>query len=288
MNVRSRLVQIRRSGLCFLHYKVFGRPRPRPFLILTTSRSGSTWLCDLLSKALCIEPVREDFRPQHYQAFLAGELDSRDLLEMAQTCFDTERLVPRAGSKLIWDSIPMLEQRLGEAEKGELLALFRRIQPGLIRLKRQDRVAQAVSRFLATQTRVYHRIRHEGPGMSGDSATPGDHSAASRDAVSYDFDSILRHYRPLVRAESHLDTVLTRAQLPLHTVSYEQLLATPVPVLANALHFLSRQEDALPQQTRLARRTLGSSRLVPTSSAINLTLATRFANDLATRNIEIS
>jgi hypothetical protein len=245
-------------------------------------------LCDLLSRALCIEPIREDFRPQHYQAFLSGELDCRDLLDLAQSCFDTERLVPRAGSKLIWDNIPMLEQRLGQAEKEELLALFRSVQPALIRLKRQDRVAQAVSRFLATQTRVYHRVRHEGPGTSGDTATPGDRQAPSRDAVSYDFDGILRHYRPLVRAENHLDTVLRRAQLPVHTLSYEELIATPVPVLADALHFLAPQDDALPKLIRLARRTLKSSRLVPTSSAINLALATRFADDLATRNIAIS
>ena len=286
MNVRSRLARARRSGLCLLHYKILRRPKPTPFLVLTTSRSGSTWLCDLLTRALYIEEIREDYRPQHYQAFLAGELETRDLLEIARGLFDTQRLVPRAGSKLIWDTIPGIEQRISEAEKAQFLTIYSSVQPALIRLRRHDRVAQAVSRFVATQTRVFHRTRDQKPVTSGIQATAVDDTSSPQGPVGYDFDSLLRHYRPLVRAERHLDTLLSQWQVPVHTVVYEELVAQPEPVLAETLGFLARGNEELTRTVHLASRTPGSSKLVSTSSDINRDLATRFSHDLATRNLE--
>jgi hypothetical protein len=112
LSFRTNILRVSRTARSVLQYRVLRHPRPRPFIILTTSRSGSTWLSALLTQALYIDHIRENFRPQHFQDFQTGDIDSNVLLKLAQSSFGASEWLPQLGSKLIWDSMPALEQNL--------------------------------------------------------------------------------------------------------------------------------------------------------------------------------
>lgn len=286
---RSRLGKAHRAALHVLNHRLLGRPVPGPFIVLTTSRSGSTWLCNLLSKALYIEPMREDFRPKHFQGFLGGQLVVNDLLNLAQASFNGTAMPPRLGSKLIWDSIPELKRRLSPADITAFTNLYRENQPVLVRLVRRDRVAQAVSRYIAARSGVFHKHIPTSTALRKDSATShstGRSESSSESAsaeVSYDFEAIHKHYKPLVRAEKHLDDTLANTQVPVHTFFYEDLVDDPVTGLVDVLSYLLGDEDESlrPYLAQRAVKTIASERLVPTASDLNHRLATRFAQDLS-------
>lgn len=285
--IRGRLGRARRFGLHIVQHRLMGRPLPGPFIVLTTSRSGSTWFCSLISNALCIEPTREDFRPHHFQSFCEGQSSAADLLELARQSFRVTDVPPKLGSKLIWDNVPELQRRLSEEEIAAFADLYTQIEPRLLRLVRRDRVAQAVSRYIAARSGVFHKIlpprRGHPPGdLPAAKPTPEDGIRAPLDAadISYDFKAIKKHYDPLVRAELHLDQTIEQTGLPVHTVIYEELLEDPIKHLGAALNLLLGDAGLKPYLAQRVQKTVALERFVPTTSELNQGLAMRFTHDL--------
>ena len=128
-----------------------------PVVVFTTSRSGSTWLCNVLFGINQCGLLPEHLRPIHFKSALSkpnGQHQLRILLDEAAALIGDRRY---GGAKLIWDYFPELFQAGELSELRTALAPLLDLHPVFLRLRRRDIEAQAVSRSLASQTGVYHR-----------------------------------------------------------------------------------------------------------------------------------
>ncbi|MEL7044980.1 MAG: hypothetical protein AAGL66_08170, partial [Pseudomonadota bacterium] len=98
----------RRQALALGRAALGRRHKPTPLLIFTTSRSGSTWLTELLFGINQCGPLPEHLRPEHFEYALraadGGEVLSNWIHEAAALV----RSGRHGGSKLIWDYFPDL------------------------------------------------------------------------------------------------------------------------------------------------------------------------------------
>ncbi len=287
MPLRSLLGGTARSLESSVTYGLRRRERSPHILVLTTSRSGSTWLCDLLTRALKCHPIREDVRPGHIQEFLDGQRDFDRLLEPLDRALNREALVPGIGSKLIWDAMPQVEKALSESQKTRLASLFRAKKPVLIRLQRADRASQAVSRYLAFQSGIWHRFNHKSAvrevSVVPPSQSVGTEPAGESGTLMYQYESVVPHYHTLVQAENHLDGFLRRMQLTCLEVKYEALTENPERQLRDLLGALfghSTPEKALGVW---ARRAVKATRFVSTSRTASEAWSERLRRDLVAR-----
>jgi LPS sulfotransferase NodH len=242
------------------------RRAPRPLLVLTTSRSGSTWLSDLLSGINQSGPLPEHLRPQHFKFALAvadGQGLLRHWIEEAAALIRSRR---SGGSKLIWDYFPELFPVGESASLRTTLTPFFELNPLCLRLRRRDKTAQAVSRYLSSQTGVYHsykghlslwRRRGKGKKLMADSGP----------LLAYDAARIAHHEAVLQRAESHLDASIAAMDIELHELVYEDLMADPAGVLKPIVENL-RPELTPGKQTLRLQRALRRTRLSKNENAL--------------------
>lgn len=118
--------------------------------------------------------------------------------------------------------------------------------PRIIRIRRRDRVRQAVSRYIALQTSVYH-IASEGAG-DGDNAFLGGElqhkdKGYNQDVV-FDFDRVDAHVRNIADEEAYWDRVLAASTQPIHEVLYEDFAKDKENTLLGVLDFLEIQPPA--------------------------------------------
>jgi len=206
---------------------VIGRARtPTPLLVFTTSRSGSTWFCELLFGLNQGGPLPEHLRPLHFEYAIPAPR-RRELLRnwLAQISV-LIRSGRDGGSKLIWDYFPELFSASDTANPRSALAPLLDLAPICLRLRRRDGAAQAVSRYRSARTGVYHHFRTAGRPLSAERQAP-DAPAA----VVFDASAIAHHEGILQRAEAHLDGVVERLATPVLEVVYEELVADPRAVL---------------------------------------------------------
>ncbi len=233
------------------------RRAPRPPLVLTTSRSGSTWLSDLLSGVNQSGPLPEHLRPQHFKFALAVSDGQGLLRQWLDEAAEMIRSGRSGGSKVIWDYFPELFPLGESAALRTTLAPLSELNPLCLRLRRRDKTAQAVSRYLSSQTGVYHNYkghfrfwRRKGKGGS----------ANSRLTLAYDATQIAHHEAILQRAETHLDVSIAEMGIEVHELVYEDLMADPVRVLEPVVAVL-RPELRLEKQTLRLQRALRRTRL---------------------------
>jgi LPS sulfotransferase NodH len=176
----------------------------RAYLVCSTQRSGSTYLCQLLGSAGTLGHPEEFFEaraetglPPHPGYFLAGlprtgagirdDLqptdgpDYSDLRTVASWAEHLERTVRLGttsngvfGAKLMWNQLPDLEQHALAVDRFAGLTgldLLQEVFRGeasvrFIWMRRRDKVRQAVSLWRALQTRTW-RLEH--PGEDADS-----------------------------------------------------------------------------------------------------------------------
>lgn len=283
--LRSLLGETARYLDSGFNYGLRRRERSPHVVVLTTSRSGSTWLCDLLTRSLKCHPIREDVRPEHVKAFLDGQRDFGRFIEPLDQALNRDAWVPRIGSKLIWDSMLHVEKALSEKQKSRLVNLFEAKTPVLIRLQRTDRASQAVSRYLAFQSGVWHRFNHRSAVRKVVVLPPsGDRDedpAGESDALTYRYEEVFPHYQTLVRAENHLDRFLRDLQLPCLEISYEALRENPEHQLLNLLGALYGRRTADKALGLWARRAVGSTRFVSTSQSASVAWSDQFRRDVA-------
>ena len=251
------------------------RRTPTPVLVLTTSRSGSTWLCELLFNINESGPLPEHIRPQHFK-YAMGQPDGqhllRNLLEDAAALIRNGRC---SGSKLIWDYVPELFSGSEVDTLRTVLSPLSDLRPICLRLRRQDIAAQAVSRCLSSQTGIYHRYR----GAADDSTQTGTPVMENVDSqLTYDTADIAHHEKVLQSAESHLEASISGLGLAVHEVVYEELLADPGKVLEPLVASL-RPELSRAKRASLLHHTLRGARVARNENMQQIEWLARYRAD---------
>jgi LPS sulfotransferase NodH len=251
------------------------RRAPTPVLVFTTSRSGSTWLCELLYLINESGPLPEHIRPQHFK-YAMGQPDGQHLLR--KLFEDAAALIRNGrcgGSKLIWDYVPELFSGSAVDALGTVLSPLSNLRPICLRLRRRDIAAQAVSRSLSSQTGIYHRYR----GAAEYSTKNGGPVMENVDSqLTYDTAVIAHHERVLQRAESHLEASISGLGLSVHEVVYEELVADPGKVLEPLIASL-RPELSPTKQASLLHHTLRGARVVKNESLQQIEWLSRYRAD---------
>jgi LPS sulfotransferase NodH len=256
-------------GIC--RAAVGRRRAATPLLVLTTSRSGSTWLCELLSGINHRGPLPEHLRPQHLE-YAIGSPDGRARLtawlEEAALRIRSGR---DGGSKLIWDYFPELFAASDAAKLRTALAPLLALAPACVRLRRRDLAEQAVSRYRASLTGVYHHQRRAGTGL----LATQDGAGAQARATIFDAAAIARHEDVLRRAEAHLDAAIASLGRPVHELIYEELAAAPRELLLPITARLREDLDQRAQRQRL-QRALDCARIQKTGDVLQTEWTRRY------------
>lgn len=201
-------------------------------------------LCNLLSQTGVAGAPNSFFRAQSMVDF------ARDWGVPAQTLanFDAgyiSEAVKRGtagtgcfGLRAMWDNIPDLLSRLRTispdalSDQDLLADVFGPMK--FIHLSRQDKVAQAVSLAMASQTGLWHR-RADG--------TELERTQAHTDPV-YDCDQIAAEHNEVTQGDIAWRRWFTANKIAPLSISYEGLAADPSGTLAQVLAFLHRDTQA--------------------------------------------
>lgn len=248
------------------------------YIVCSTQRSGSTYLCQLLGSTGVAGRPEEYFEaraetglPPHPAYFLAGLRRTgagiRDDLRQTdappysdlRTVRDWAAHLDRTfragttdngvfGAKLMWNQLPDIEQHaaalreyagLGRVELLE--RLFDR--PHYVWLRRRDKVRQAISLWRALQTRTW-RLEH-----------PDSHG--SEPVLVYSFEGIDHLRRRLTADDDAWGRFFEDHRIPCLELTYEEDVAPdPGAAVARTLEFL---EIGLPSRWRPAARTVRQS-----------------------------
>jgi len=210
------------------------------YILCTAPRSGSTLLTKMLSATGVAGTVRTPFHDQSVQVW-----QKRHGLRQTQTPTrqDIEELFGAirqnsSGSNGVFGlrvqehSLPFLTAFLKEALP-EHETDFERLQALLgplkvLFLRREDKVAQAVSYVRAAQTGLWHR---------NPDGTEMERLAPPEDPV-FDPEAIAQSMARFERADQIWADWFAASDIAPHTITYEQLDADPQATLRNALGFL--------------------------------------------------
>ena len=181
----------------------------KPLLICTTARSGSNLLSDYLNNTRCFGDIGEFFNPNLVQSGWRGkkfeyrtDVDVRDYVAFLQKCHSS--LTGSWGIKCLYEDI-------------ENLISFEVVQSllknaTLIFLRRRDKVAQAVSYFLAQKTGKWMH---------------GDIGVRDATAVEFDYEKIDRALNMLLSQECQWLTIFSHFGLSPTEIVYEDFVTDP-------------------------------------------------------------
>ncbi|MFK7741387.1 MAG: Stf0 family sulfotransferase [Planctomycetota bacterium] len=210
-------------------------PPEHRYAILSTPRSGSYFLSGLLRNAGFGMP-REHLRSSILQLVRNGHLK---LLPFLEDLEKTGTLGGAFGTK--WISHYLFEVFDSGVTPTELFSWLQRRRFKLIHLERGDRIAQAVSFYLAEETGIWNR---SGPQPSA-AAKPAD--------PPYDFERIRRAHDFLNQQQAWLDELCTHVPNVLH-VRYEELDQDNDGVLDRVLRHIDGPTLIRPPKARTERQ----------------------------------
>ena len=204
-----------------------------PFAIVSTSRAGSTWFCEVVRQAFRLNPFREDFNPNVFSLLKDETISTAEFLAWARILVLSRIRGRHPYTKLIWDNVPALLKLMNEEELDLMVGILDELKPRLIRLRRKDQIAQAVSRYIAGKTGVWH-IKSKKQKKSWRHlflTTPIQQ-------VEYDFQKIKIHYDLLKRAEKHFDEIFSICDFEKIQINYEDFIDCPEQYLAEISELL--------------------------------------------------
>lgn len=214
------------------------------YLLCCSPRSGSTLLCDLLTRSGAGAP-ESYFRPAsipHYAKAWGLELGAGgwDLHYAGAVRRHGEAGTGVFGMRIMWSDMPAFLDRLANLSPGAGSSVqLLRSRFGIehfIRLSRTDKVAQAVSLVMATQTGVWHRN------------ADGTVRQGSADAASprYDRAQIAAELEMLEKEQRGWDTwFATNSIVPLD-LTYEALAVDPLAETRAILSHIGCASDEIP------------------------------------------
>lgn len=239
----------KRRGLRMCRSLFGDAPAAPPVLVFTTSRSGSTWLCELISRIQRRGHIPEHLRPLHFEYALREDDGREQLARWVQEAATLLRSGRSGGSKLIWDYVPELPCMRAADSGRHMLGPLLALHPVCLRLRRRDIAAQAVSRYWSAATGVYHHRRSQRRALRAASDPVPD----PRQGPSFDAGAIRHHEEILQRAEAHLDAFLPALGVPVHAIDYETLLAEPATVMLPIARLLRGDIAEQARQRRVQR-----------------------------------
>jgi LPS sulfotransferase NodH len=196
------------------------RAARRGYAILAPPRTGSYFLCGLLRE---LGFGRPDEHLDHglCRAARLGAVDLRLHLDRVAG-------IATAGG---WFGTKLISSALFEAfESGfppnDFVDWLQEHRLPVILLNRRDKVAQAVSFFVARQTGVWTLV--------GETRRP--------EPPPYDFDAIHADYRDLCQQDRWIEDLLRLLPVPIHRLLYEDLEARTEDELARVVGFLTGRE----------------------------------------------
>lgn len=237
------------------------RKTGRRYAVVCLPRSGSTYFCHLLQGVGTVARPTEHLRP--HIVFLAGH--------RRETGFDIVRWMSLVmhdnaedglfGTKVIADFAAALWPHLDESQCRALERDWS--DAGLVHLERQDKVGQAVSQFIADETRVWH-VRN-----------PGDEDAYTerKRSVVYDGERIKAAYERFQDDEARLRSYVKSRSGPILHVTYEDLVADVQKVVSETVAFINGKPPSPVDLTH--------EKYFPMSDDVNSEFAERFRRDLA-------
>jgi trehalose 2-sulfotransferase len=226
----------------------------RGYLLCSTPRTGSTWLCGLLESSGVAGHPASYFRKADEHRFadqwgLSGARDKPlwygEFVTAAVAAGTTDNGVFAA--RVMWGTLDEILDRLGTVystlERHDL-DLLERAFGGLrfVYLRRHDTVAQAVSWFRAEQTDVWHRTEDLDP--------PGPEHQPR-----YDFEALDQLVRTIHTNNAAWEHWFTTVGIPPHRVLYEDVESDPTGVTRGILGFLGLElppgREIISRQVRL-------------------------------------
>jgi LPS sulfotransferase NodH len=224
--------------------------RPKLFVILTTQRSGSSWLVDLLDDHPLIAAYGELFRVTDTSVFCYGAtaVPNFEVMVGPQTFSVSPGLAARrlryvrglarahpearaVGFKLMYDQT---------RDHGGLLGLLGLLRVKFVHLVRRDSLSAIVSFDIATERARWHF-------RSGD--------AVHVPRIRTDPESLVERLQRRDQEIERFRRRLARMAVPVHEVAYEDLLARHQETLSGVVEFLGLPAPARPLHSTLVRPT---------------------------------
>ena len=217
--------------------------RTESYLICSTPRTGSTFLCGLLQSTGIAGHPESYFRQpdEHLWAerwsiarSADGGFDYADYVRAARVAGSTNNGV--SAVRIMWGTLDYMVDKLGAVYPdlaGADLGLLKRVfgETRFLYLKRDDVLAQAASRLRAEQTNVWHR-------------TDQFQSEHPKQKPYYDFDQIGRFVHEINEHNAAWQEWFATVGVQPHLVRYENLDADPVGTTNEVLDFLMLEPPA--------------------------------------------
>ncbi len=241
------------------------------YSICSTSRSGTTLLCDLLTDTNVAGAPDSFFRLQSMQSWWASHFGIDASHWPTPSAFDAQYLQAALqqgtgatntfGMRLMWDQVDNLVQQLRHLygaqgkPRQQLEHAFGSLK--FIHLTRQDKVAQAISRIRAEASGLWHL---NADGSERERVKTGE-------TPQYNAQRIATQRHAYHAADAAWQTWFANQQIVPLEVTYEALSTDPIAVVRSILRFLALDAAAA---NALAPRTM------KLADAISVTWATRF------------
>lgn len=225
------------------------------YIICATPRSGSTLLCDLLAGSGVAGKPNSYYRRNSISDFVAqlnipADDPNFDQTYLAAILREGTQDTNLFGLRLMWGSLSELSACLDKIHPNlpnDMARLARAFgHPLYIHLSRQDIVSQAISRFKAEESGLWHLTADGGEReRTGPPKTP-----------IYDFAKIeIQRNEIITHNQNWTDWFAQHEIAPLH-INYETLAADPHATLARILRTLDRDptvaETVAPKSAKLA------------------------------------
>ena len=198
------------------------------YAILTTPRSGSTYLCELLDSTNIAGHPQEHLRLAAQELSLYCNFNYLTLLDNLMAYRTSNNGV--FGTKIISHFLFELKQT-----KPNFKQIFESISKFIL-LVRKDTVARAVSLVVAQQTEVWH-LHKNGNGKEKDS----DYQSKLENIIIDDalLDNVEQKYNFIVRQETRLKELLANNKVEPLIVVYEDILENCPEQIKRILDFLA-------------------------------------------------
>ncbi len=248
----------------------------RSCFLCATWRSGSSMFAEALgATGLLGHTARERLWLPSLHLSVAEVFERRALLHFCRELVRRER-TPNGvfGIKVMWphlrnvlEHLGRLDEFQGKPERAVLQAVFP--SPRFVWIRRDDRLAQAISYYRATAGGLWH-VGADGVPLHG-------YARPVRRTIPYDYDGIAARLRILEGAEHGWAAFFARNRLRPLVVTYEELSADLRSAALRVLDFMGVRPD----QTRI-HPVPALSRMAGAESAA---WAERFRRDAAARGI---
>ncbi len=205
------------------------------FAVLCTARSGSTWFCHLLQNTGVLGHPSEHLRPTIVFLTRHATRFGFSIVDWTETLIRAKAKNGVFGTKVIDNFVDDILPALSTDDRRRLEQLLSGFR--FIHFERRDKVAQAVSKFMATKSHVWHL-------RTTDAARAYREKKAQ---VEYDGSALNKIHDGLNKNEDRYRHFLASTGAQALHLTYEDVLADPAPAIRAVAEFLLDDvPDSLP------------------------------------------